>query len=234
MNYRYDDGSNTKDLIKKLKLLPRSVKEAAVHPPPNKQQNCFLVLTRALAQVRTNHFGKDFIRENITKAIHVHHDAATSSLMSSPARHSHHLRTTHTHGSPSKHPTTSPVSPSQLDPFISLIPSHRQAHARQAAQVFNSSFHQTSAFSGRHNAASSPQTIAHASHGDNHSRPATSAGNWADKSDDAASKRRAKTPEALRTEILFKRLTQENPAILEKIKSMYFSALLTSSRSAFL
>jgi hypothetical protein len=34
VNYRYDDGSNSKDLIKKLKLLPRSVKEAAVHPPP--------------------------------------------------------------------------------------------------------------------------------------------------------------------------------------------------------
>ena len=188
----------------------------------------------ALAQVRTNHFGKDFIRQNITKAIHVHHVAATSSPTSSPARHSHHLHTTHTHGSPSKHSTTSPASPSQLDPFISLIPSHRQADARQAAQVFNSSVHHTSAFSGRHNPASSPQTIAHALHGDNHSRPATSAGNWADKSDDAASKHRAKTPDALRTEILFKRLTQENPAILEKIKSMYFSALLTSSRSAFL
>ena len=129
-NYRYDDGSNTKELIKELKLLPRSVKEASV---------------------RLNHFGKDFIRVNISRTKHANHTVSPSSPDRSP--HSHHLHTTHAADSPSKYfpaKNPSPTSPSQLDPFLSLIPPHRQAHAREAAQLFNSSITHTSNFRARH------------------------------------------------------------------------------------
>jgi hypothetical protein len=205
VNYRYDDGSNSKDLIKHLKLLPRSVKEAAV---------------------RTNHFGKDFIRQNISKVTHDHHSLPASPSAASPAGHSHHLRTTHAYDSPSKHATKTPApsSPSQLDPFIALIPPHRQTPALEAAQLFNSSAHQTSSFSGRaRTTLPSPTRSAMAASLTSDSRPVTSCGKLPEESSTrgpVASKAELRIAEDKRTEMLFKRLTQENPGILEKIKNM--------------
>ena len=62
-----------------------------------------------------------------------------SPTSSSPPRpaHSLHLSTTHTFNSPQKQPHASPASPSQLDPFLSLIPPNRHSQARDAAQIFN-------------------------------------------------------------------------------------------------
>ncbi len=207
VNYRYDDGSNSKDLIKRLKLLPRSVKEAAV---------------------RTNHFGKDFIRQNISKIIHDHHSLPASPSAASPAGHSHHLHTTHTYDSPSKHASAAPASPSQLDPFISLIPPHRQAQALEAAQIFNSSFQQKSMLSSRTRPAlpsTSPAAVA-ATPSPSHSRPITRSGSdklteeASTRAGGGSSKAELRIAEDKRAEILFKRLTQDNPGILEKIKNM--------------
>ncbi len=213
VNYRYDDGTNSKDLIKQLKLLPRSVKEAAV---------------------RTNHFGKDFIRQNMSKVAHSHHVTPDSPTACSPSRHSHHLRTTYTHNSPSKPVGDSPSSPSQLDSFLSLIPPNRQSRALDAAHIFNTSAQQTAAFidSGR----ASKVSAAAQSHilktqprtSSTPTVPSSPVATVAESADyeaggkvnaglSAAERRAAGDKKA---EMLFKRLTQENPAILEKIKNM--------------
>jgi Ca2+-binding EF-hand superfamily protein len=215
VNYRYDDGSNTKDLIKELKLLPRSVKEATV---------------------RVNHYGKDFIRNNISKAKQEHHATAEARIVQS-----HHLHTTHTLGSPSQIIAASPASPSQLDPFITLIPAHRQSQAREAAQVFNSSAQHSFDFQNRHSlpksghVSLSPSQVLHSPDKRNpiaESRPTTAAvgspseGDIRRENSESAKASRKKT-EDLRTEMLFKRLTQENPGILEKIKNMYIARNFT-------
>jgi len=224
VNYRFDDGSSTKALIKELKLLPRSVKEAAV---------------------RLNHFGKDFIRGNISLAKHANHAASPASPdCTALAAHSLHLHTAYASDSPSKHfpaKSSSPSSPSQLDPFLSLLPPHRQTHARQAAELFNSSVSHTSDFRARHDRtkddSSSPlqrdsgSNLPPSLHLPVESRPVTSAAasragtapaiDGHASVDTAAAQMQRKAAEDKKTELLFKRLTQDNPDILEKIKNMY-------------
>jgi Ca2+-binding EF-hand superfamily protein len=154
--------------------------------------------------------------------------------LSSPSRpaHSLHLSTTHTFNSPQKQLHASPASPSQLDPFLSLIPSNRHSQARDAAQIFNNSVQRTSTFRARHpsndEAARSPKPSLSSPTAAppflSNSRPATSAcGSSADIDNSPAAKAERKLADDKRTELLFKKLTQDNPGILDKIKRMYIA-----------